>query len=119
MTEWSKISGILDEIRQQESILEVSLVSRGGMYIMGDTPQGAHQETFAAMSAIIMGAAETTSSELKDLLGSVVISLSERNLILASAGPKYMLAIAVSPDGNVNDILDGCRDKITQIERSI
>jgi len=119
MTEWSKVSEILDEIRAQESILDVSLISRGGMYIMGDPPGGVHHETFAAMSAIIMGAAETTSSELRDSLNKVVIMLAEKDLVLTSAGPKYMIAIALRLNNDVNATMREAREKISRLEKNL
>jgi len=118
MVEWSKISGILDEMRERESIIEVSLISRGGLYVMGDVPPGVHQETFAAMTAIIIGAAETISSEFKDLMNYVTINLIERNLILTNAGSKYLLAVSTFPDIDPGDALNDCKDKIAEM-RSI
>lgn len=118
MVEWSKISGILNEMREQDSILEVSLISRGGLYVMGDVPPGVHQETFAAMAAIIVGAAETISSEFKDLMNFVALDLVERNLILTNAGTKYLVAISTFPDVDPDKALNDCKDKLLEI-RSI
>ncbi len=105
MVEWSKVSDVLDEIRDLDPVLDVSLISRGGMHVMGDPPSDVHQETYAAMAAIIMGAAETTSSELKDTLYNVILCLTERNLVLTNVGTKYMMAIALLPDSDVGDIM--------------
>ena len=116
MAEWSKVSDILDEIRAEDSVLDVSLISRGGMYVMGNAPQDVHEETYAAMSAIIMGAAETTSSELKDNLTDVVLKLTEKNLILTAVGPRYMMAIGLEPKGDLEDLMGRVRGKISEIE---
>ena len=107
MGELSQIRNVLEEIKNFEHVMDVSLISRGGMYISGDPPRGVHQETFAAMSAIILGAAETTSAELKDNLAKVVLQLSGRNLILTGAGPRYLLAVATDAEADVNRISEG------------
>jgi len=119
MAEWSKVSDILDEIRGLESVLDVSLVSRSGMYVMGDPPSGVHQETYAAMAAIIMGAAETTSSELKDTLYNIIMCLGERNLVLANVGSRYMMTIALLPDSDVGETLSQTKEKITQLQKNL
>jgi predicted regulator of Ras-like GTPase activity (Roadblock/LC7/MglB family) len=119
MVEWSKVSDILDEIRALESVLDVSLISRGGMYVMGDPPSGVHQETYGAMSAIIMGAAETTSSELKDSLYNIIICLAERNLVLANVGNRYMISIALLPDSDVGSAMSEARERITRLQKAL
>lgn len=116
MGELSQIRGVLEEIKKLDHVIDVSLISRGGMYISGDPPRGVHQETFAAMSAIILGAAETTSAELKDSLGRVVLQLAGRNLILTAAGPRYLLAVATDSDGDVGKIASEAKEKISKVE---
>lgn len=112
----SQIRNVLEEIKNFEHVMDVSLISRGGMYISGDPPRGVHQETFAAMSAIILGAAETTSAELKDNLAKVVLQLSGRNLILTGAGPRYLLAVATDAEADVNRIAAEAKEKISKVE---
>ncbi len=116
MGELSQIRGVLEEIKKLDHVIDVSLISRGGMYISGDPPRGVHQETFAAMSAIILGAAETTSAELKDSLGRVVLQLAGRNLILTAAGPRYLLAVATDSDGDIGKIASEAKEKISKVE---
>jgi len=119
MGEWSHIRDVLNDIENLDHVLDVSFVSRGGLYIMGDPPSGAHQETFAAMLAIILGAAETTSAELKDSLKSVTIELSDRDLILTEAGPRYMLAITVDREGDIPSIIREAKKRIASVEINI
>ncbi|MBC7107768.1 MAG: roadblock/LC7 domain-containing protein [Methanomassiliicoccales archaeon] len=119
MGELSQIRSVLDDIKNLDHVLDVSLISRGGMYITGDPPRGVHQETFAAMSAIIIGAAETTSAELKDTLNKVVLQLSNRNLILTGAGPRYLLVVATDASADVNKIANDAKEIISKIELTL
>ncbi|MGD0057010.1 MAG: roadblock/LC7 domain-containing protein [Methanomassiliicoccales archaeon] len=119
MGELSQIRNVLEDIKNLEHVKDVSLISRGGMYISGDPPKGVHQETFAAMSAIILGAAETTSAELKDNFNRVVLQLAGRNLILTGAGPRYLLVVATDAEGDVGKISTEAKEKISKVEMTL
>jgi len=100
MGELAHIRNVLEEIKRMEHVIGVSLISRGGLFILGETPKGVHQETFAAMTAIMLGAAETSSAELKDTLGQVQINLKEKDIILIGSGSRYLLAIVMDGKGD-------------------
>ncbi len=116
MGELSQVRTALDEIKKVEHVTEVSLVSRGGMYIMGGPPRGVHRETFSAMSAIIFGAAETTSIEMKDKLIKVVLELGEQKMTLLNVGLKYLLVVSIDKDGDVEAISRDARESIAKVE---
>ena len=119
MGELSHIRNVLDEIKGQDHVSSVSLISRGGLYIMGDSLKGVHPETFAAMTAIMIGAAETASAEMKEGLGHVLIKLSERDLILMGAGTRYMLAITTDGHGENDKIAVTAAQTIGRVDISI
>ena len=56
------------------------------MHIAGDSPRGVHLETYVAMSAILLGAAETATAEMKDKLLYVSVELNRGKMVLTSAG---------------------------------
>jgi predicted regulator of Ras-like GTPase activity (Roadblock/LC7/MglB family) len=116
MSELSPVRSALDEIKKQDHVLDASLVSRGGMYVMGGPIKGIHRETFAAMSAIILGAAETTSTELKDKLNKVSIELTEQNLVLIGIGPKYLVAVMMDQEGDQDQVATMARDLMSRVE---
>ena len=119
MNEMSPVRSALDEIKKLDHVLDASLVSRGGMYVMGGPLKGLHRETYAAMSAIMIGAAETTSSELKDKLNKVSVELTEQTLILISIGPKYLLAILVDHGGDREMIASQTKKIMSNVEMII
>lgn len=119
MGELSNIRSVLDEIKAMEHVSGVSLISRGGLYILGDAPKGVHQETFAAMSAIMLGAAETTSTEMKDNLKSLQIKLNERDLLLLSAGSRYLLTITTDGKGENDKIAKHAAQVISRVDITI
>lgn len=96
MPEYLAIDKILDEVRSIPSVYEATVVSRSGMHIAGDSPKGVHLETYVAMSAILLGAAETATAEMKDKLQYVSVELSRGKMLLTSAGNRALLVVTAS-----------------------
>jgi len=61
-------------------------------------PAGAPSETFVAMFAILLGAAETATSELKERLDSVVINLEGSRVLILNDGPKALFVLRTTKD---------------------
>ncbi len=99
MAQYTAIDEILDDLhKEMPSVYEATVVSRSGMHIAGDSPKGVHLETFVAMSAILLGAAETATSELKDKLEYVCVELSRSRMVLTAAGNRALLVLTASDD---------------------
>lgn len=110
---------VLDEIRSIPSVYEATVVSRSGMHIAGDAPKGVHLETFVAMSAILLGAAETATAELKDKLQSVAIELSRGRMVLVSAGNRALLVLTASKDISALELAAKAKEFAAKIESKI
>jgi predicted regulator of Ras-like GTPase activity (Roadblock/LC7/MglB family) len=119
MGELAHIRKVLDEIKALEYVTGVSLISRGGLFILGDAPKGVHQETFAAMAAIMLGAAETSSAELKGNLNYVEINLNEKDVILVTASSKFLLALFTDGKGESKIIAKRAMQIISGVEITI
>jgi predicted regulator of Ras-like GTPase activity (Roadblock/LC7/MglB family) len=119
MVEHLALEEILDEMRSIPSVYEVTVVSRSGMHIAGDAPKGVHLETFVAMSAILLGAAETATAELKDKLQFVSVELGRGKMVLLSAGPRALLVVTSSKDMSTNDLVAKVNDFITRVSEQI
>ena len=116
MVEYLGLEEVLDEMRSIPSVYEVTIVSRSGMHIAGDAPKGVHLETFVAMSAILLGAAETATSELKDKLQFVSVELGRGKMILTSAGARALLVLTASKDADTKDLATKARDYAAKVE---
>ncbi len=102
---------VIEEIKEIEGVKKVSVVSRTGIPVNGDTYQA--QETFAAMSAIILGAAETAASTL-GTVKKVIISLDSGDmLLLLPAGRRGILVLLTEKD--VSGKLDYFREKLKNL----
>ncbi|WP_019177261.1 roadblock/LC7 domain-containing protein [Methanomassiliicoccus luminyensis] len=116
MSELSQVKGALEDIKKVDGVLTVSLVSRGGLYVMGEPLKGVHKETYSAMSAIILGAAETTANDMKDRLDKVVVELSDQNLILIGAGPKYLMAVTANKSADAGQVALRATEAVSELD---
>lgn len=104
MADIAAIEGVLKELERIPGVHDAVLVSRSGMHIAGSVPQGAHAETFVAMFAILLGAAETATSELKERLETVVIELESSRIVVVNNGPKAIFVLRTSRDADLGHV---------------
>jgi predicted regulator of Ras-like GTPase activity (Roadblock/LC7/MglB family) len=104
MADIAALEQILNELEQVDGVTNAVLVSRSGMHIAGKVPEGAHPETFVAMFAILLGAAETATSELRDELGSVVLNLGNSKMAIINDGPKALFVLRLKKEANLEVI---------------
>jgi len=105
MADIAALEQILNELEQVDGVSNAVLVSRSGMHIAGKVPEGAHPETFVAMFAILLGAAETATSELRDELGSVVLNLGSCKMAIITDGPKALFVLRLNKEANLEMVV--------------
>ena len=97
---------VLDGLRSVGDIEASAIVSRDGLLMASDMAIGINAETFAAMSATMLGAAETAASELgRGLPDRVIVESEETKLIAIGTGPKALLVVMTSPEAGLGLIL--------------
>jgi predicted regulator of Ras-like GTPase activity (Roadblock/LC7/MglB family) len=119
MADTAAIEAILHEIEKAESIEDALLVSRNGTYIAGTVPKGVHVETFAAMFAILLGAAENSTSELKEVFDHVVINLETSKLIVVHCGAKALMVLRMARTVDSHGIRRTLEKYIPRIEENL
>ncbi len=87
--------------------IEASVVaSRDGLLIYSNVPMKEHAEAFAAMSATMLGAAETATTELgKGIPERIIVESMNGKIIAMGAGPKALLILMTEPDASLGLIL--------------
>ncbi len=97
---------LLGDLKRVGNIEASAVVSRDGLLMTSDISSGVHAETFAAMNATMMGAAETAVSELnKGIPDRVIIESKEAKVIVTGAGPKALLVVMSRPEAGLGLIL--------------
>lgn len=83
---------ILDRMVSEGVINSCSIISKTGLHVACDSGSMQKKETFAAMSAIMLSAAETISTELKDSrLNHVAVRYERNTVLLIPLSQNYML----------------------------
>lgn len=87
--------------------VEASVIaSRDGLLMASNIPSSSRAETFAAMSATMLGAAETATTELgKGIPDRVIVESEHGKLIATGAGPKALLIVLTDPNAGLGLIL--------------
>ena len=98
MVDMAKAKGLAKAISKEDGISSATLVSRSGMYIAGDVPQGAHAETFVAMAAILLGSGETAATEINEGLKSINVILNKSRLLIRGVTEKTLIVVHADKD---------------------
>ena len=104
MADVAALESLLDEVKSLDGVHDAVLVSRSGMYIAGSVPEGVFQDTFVAMFAILLGAAETATSELKDRIDTVVLNLEQSRIVAINDGPKAIFVLRTGKDVDIGSV---------------
>lgn len=119
MADFAQLQKIVKEIEEHPNVQDATIVSRSGMHIAGDIPRGAHMETYVAMSAILLGAAESATSELHDRLKYIVVHLNEGKFVLAPAGKRALMVMRCSNEADPQTLADLVKSSSEQIDKAI
>ena len=115
MADVASIEECLSDLEGYPGVNEAVLISRSGMHIAGNVPDGAHAETYVAMFAILLGAAETAISELKERLDAVLINLEESKVMVVNNGPKALYVLRLAGDVDIH----GLETKLLETSKTI
>jgi len=91
-----RLKAILAKLKEA-GIESSAVVRRDGVVIESDMPGSVEEnETFAAMAAAVLGAAETATSELRQgVPRRVIMELGDRRIVQVGAGPVALLVASV------------------------
>jgi hypothetical protein len=97
---------VLKDLETTGDIEASAVISRDGLLMASAIPASFYAETFAAMSATMLGAAETAISELGRGMPERVIAESDKTKIIAcGAGEKALLVAMTRPEAKLGLIL--------------
>ena len=108
---------VLSELKEAVDVEASAIATRSGLLIAADIPQGMNAETFAAMSATMLGAAETTTSEIeKEPPERVIVEAGDERIIIAGAGEKALL-VCMTPESNLSLLLVELDKAVEKVEK--
>ncbi len=100
------VDKILVDLKKVGGVEACAAATRDGLLIRALMQQEQFAESFAAMSATMLGAAETATSELgKGIPNRVIVESDHGRLIAVGAGPKALLMVLVNSNTGLGLIL--------------
>jgi predicted regulator of Ras-like GTPase activity (Roadblock/LC7/MglB family) len=86
----------LNDLRTSVFSSGSAIITKGGLITASDTPPGVQPETFGAMCATVMGAAEVAVGEFKvPTPEQVIVQSKDAILVIISIDDKYSLAVMI------------------------
>lgn len=119
MVDTAALESILKEIEHNEGVREAMLVSLAGTYLAGTFPKGVHMDTFGSMFAVLIGSAETVTSEMKDVLDSVVIHSKASQYLIVHGGRKALLVLRLPLTADPQKVKVAVEKYIPRIEEHL
>ena len=87
----------LRALRESCGAIASAIISRDGLVIAADLPEGVSMDTFAIMCATLIGAASTANSELRvGTPQSVVVECEDAKMVVVGAGRKALVVTVIS-----------------------
>jgi predicted regulator of Ras-like GTPase activity (Roadblock/LC7/MglB family) len=118
MTIPEMLDKVLSDLINTGEIESSVIASRDGLLIASHMPHG-DEEVFAAMSATMLGAAETASTELeRGVPDRLIVESNDGKLVAVGAGPKALVVALTPSDAGLGLVLvelDKAAEKIKNI----
>lgn len=87
----------LRSLRSSCGSVASAVISRDGLVIAADMPEGVSMETFGIMCATLLGAASTANSELRvGTPQNVIVESEEAKMVVVGAGRKALIVAVLS-----------------------
>lgn len=106
MTTIEMLEKVLKEINNVGGVEASAVASRDGLLICSTISKKQHAETFVAMSATMVGAAETATMELgKGIPDRIIVESKNGRIMGTGAGQKALLLVMTRPDAGLGLVL--------------
>lgn len=102
----NKVDKILADLKMVGGVEACAAASRDGLLIRAIMQKAGFAESLAAMSATMLGAAETATEELgKGIPNRIIVESEHGRLIAVGAGPKALIIVLANSDSGLGLIL--------------
>jgi predicted regulator of Ras-like GTPase activity (Roadblock/LC7/MglB family) len=97
---------MLTSLKNDCNAMASAIVSKDGSVVASDVPEDISKETFAIMSATILGASVTASTELKKEAPTKVIFESEDTKTIIMNASRQRILVVVVPSSTESDLVE-------------
>jgi hypothetical protein len=100
------VNEVVKDLKNRIGAVASALVSRDGLVLSADVPDGVYTETFAIMCATILGAAATANTELSRAPPAhIVVEGPDSKTLIVGSGKKALLVAVVDHDTDTQNTL--------------
>ena len=101
-----RLEEVLLDLKKVDGIESAAIATRDGLLIAANTFPGTYPESFAAMSATMLSAAETATNELnRGSAKRVIVESEDCRLIVIGSGPKSLVVVLTAANSGLGLIL--------------
>lgn len=114
----TELEKILKDINNIGGVEASAVASRDGLLICSNMPKKHQAETFIAMAATMVGAAETVTAELgKGIPDRIIVESRNGGIISIGAGPKALLLVTTDPNAGLGLVLSEMTKASEQVKQ--
>lgn len=112
-----ELQNSLTDLRSEFGVVASAVLSRDGLLIASDIPEGITAETFTIMCATMMGAASTAHSELKVGQPQVMkVQSKEHEMFIVGAGRRALMVTVAKKGVDPEKLLTRLNSIIDTVE---
>ena len=101
-----RLDEVLKDLKNVDGIESAAIATRDGLLIAANTLSGTHPETFAAMSATMLEAAEIATSTLNNgSINRIIVESGDCRIVALGSGSKSFVAVLTSANSGIGLIL--------------
>lgn len=116
----AELQRALKSLRSEFGSIASAIISRDGILLVSDIPEGVVAETFTIMCATMMGAASTAHSELRIGQPKIMHVTSEKNeMLLLSAGRKAIIVCVVPAGARLDELQSRLKEIVEGVQESV
>ncbi|MBI2078094.1 MAG: roadblock/LC7 domain-containing protein [Euryarchaeota archaeon] len=105
-TKSEQLSGVLATLRKSPGVEGSALLSRDGIPVVADLPASYSRETFSAMTAAMLGAAETAMIEIgRNVPDRLILENPETRLVALGVNNELMLVVVAKTSAALAEII--------------
>ena len=102
MTKIEDLEDVVVDMDRVKGIEGSAIISRDGLVVVSHLPAKVDKELFSAMSATMLGAAETAMTELgRGIMNQVMVETRESKMLTLGSGPETLLVVLCRGDVNL------------------
>ncbi|MFQ5919595.1 MAG: roadblock/LC7 domain-containing protein [Thermoplasmata archaeon] len=99
------LEDVLGRLKEETEAMASAIISRDGLVIAADLPEGVSEETFSIMCAAIMGAAMTATTEMgRSAPTRIFMESKDLLIVIYEADRRSMLVVVLPPGADVSRV---------------